>query len=122
MMSGYEQQNQPQFERLHHPHLLGGGNAHMGGEIRGLLGTPPQIPRINHQQNFARLVNPSDGREGHFHHQQYEGMRAQPLLPLDITMQPRNQHLPMLMQAAQQHHLPPFSTGNIWLTLITLGV
>ena len=104
MMGGYEQQNQNQFERIHHPHHLG-GNVHMG-EIRGLLGTPPQIPRINHQQqNFARLVNPSDDREAHFHHQQYEGMRAQPLLPLDMSMQPRNHHLPILMQTAHQHHL-----------------
>ena len=112
MMDGYEHQNPNQFERLHHPHLVG-GNTHMG-EIRGLLGTPPQITRMNHQENFARLVNPHDENNPHFHHPQLEGMqRPQHILPLDLQpMQSRIPNYPNMMQQNQQQNLPPFSTGK----------
>ena len=113
MMDGYEHQNPNHFERLPHPHLIG-GNTHMG-EIRGLLGTPPQNTRMNHQENFARLVNPQDEREHpHFHYQQQPmmaGARPQHMLPLDLPMQPRNPNFPNMMPQNQHQHLPPFSTG-----------
>jgi hypothetical protein len=109
VMGGYGHPNHNQFERLQHPHLVG-GNAHMG-EIRGLLGTPPQNTRMNHQENFVRLVNPHDDIEPRFHHQQFGGIRAQHVLPLDLPMQSRTQHFPNLMPQSQHHHLPPFSTG-----------
>ena len=119
-MDGYEHQNPNHFERLPHPHLIG-GNTHMG-EIRGLLGTPPQNTRMNHQENFARLVNPHDEREHpHFiHQQQMEGMRPQHMLPLDLPMQPRNPNFPSMMHQNQQQHLPPFSTGKIFILQISI--
>ena len=91
MMDAYQhlqQQQQHQFDRLHHPHPVA-GNVAMG-EIRGFLGTPPQHPRMNHhQQQFARLVNPGDSRGGEamFHREQFEGFSGQPMLPLDMSMQ-----------------------------------